>query len=85
MSPTTVEKQITNYLSKLTATEKEAVLTVVKTIAEAHDNNDMWDENFLKEMDSRTASYENGTAQLYKFEDMEKATIDSYHAKKGSN
>jgi len=84
MSTATVEKQIDSYLSCLNASQKKAVLTVVKTIALAQQEYDnIWkDKSFIKEIDRRTAEYENGTARLYKFEDMKKAAIANYKAKK---
>lgn len=86
MSSATVEKQIDSYLSCLNASQKKVVLTVVKTIALAQQEYDnLWnDKSFIKEMEKRTAEYENGTAKLYKFEDMKKAAIADYKAKKSS-
>jgi tryptophan synthase beta subunit len=83
MSTTNVDKQIDSYLSQLSITQKKAVLMVVKTIAVAHQEYDnIWhDKEFVKEMDKRTAEYENGTAKLYKFEDMKKKAVANYKAK----
>ena len=66
-----VEKQIGTYLSLLNAQQKKAVLTVVKKIAAAQqDYGNIWeDKDFVKEIDRRTAEYENGTAKLNKFEE----------------
>ena len=85
MNTSTVEKQIDSYLSLLSPSQKEAVLSVVKTIAMARQEYDnLWeDKTFIKEIESRTASYENGTARLYKFEDMKEAAILRYKEKKG--
>ena len=84
MSTSPIEKQIDNYLSLLSPSQKETVLSVVKTIAMAQQEYDnLWeDKTFVKEMESRTASYENGTAKLYKFEDMKEAAILKYKEKK---
>ena len=86
MSTVSVEKQIDSYLSRLNTTQKKAVLTVVKTIALAQeDYANIWDDkDFVNEMNDRTAAYEKGTAKLYKFEDMKKAAIAGYKAKKSS-
>lgn len=86
MNTSTIEKQIGNYLSLLSPTQKETVLSVVKTIAMAGQEYDnLWEEkDFEKEMESRTASYENGTARLYKFEDMKKIAIAKYNGKKAN-
>jgi hypothetical protein len=81
-----VEKQIGNYLSLLNTQQKKAVLTVVKTIAEAQqDYGNIWDDkNFVKEMDSRTADYEKGNTRMLKFDEVKKAAIADYKAKKKS-
>ena len=86
MGTSNVEKQIDNYLSLLSLSEKRTILNVVKTIAKAKDEYDnIWeDEAFTKEMESRTESYENGTAKLYKFEEMKKAAISNYEEKKAN-
>lgn len=61
-----VEKQIDNYLSLLNQSQKKTVLSVVKTIAMAgREYDNIWNDNeFEKEMESRSESYENGTARL---------------------
>jgi hypothetical protein len=83
MSAATVEKQIDSYLSLLSASQKKTVLSVVKTIALAQQEYDnIWDDKaFVKEMDRRTSEYENGTAKLYKFNDMKKTAIANYKVK----
>ena len=80
MSTSTVEKQIGSYLSLLSPSQKKTVLSVVKTIVMAQQEYDnIWeDKSFAKEMESRTASYENGTAKLLRFEDMKEAAGASY-------
>ncbi len=84
MNTNTIEKEIIDYLSILSLNEKETVLSVVKTIAQAHNGYDnIWDDNvFSEEIDKRVASYENGTAKVLKFEEMKKAVIDAYQTKK---
>ncbi|HET7118908.1 MAG TPA: hypothetical protein VFI29_20620 [Hanamia sp.] len=85
MNNSAVEKQIGNYLSLLDPSQKKTVLNVVKTIAMAtREYDNLWeDDSFGKEMESRTSSFENGTAKLYKFEDMKKTAISEYKKKKG--
>ena len=83
MNAATVEKQIDSYLSRLTASQKKTVLSVVKTIALAQQEyENIWDDKaFVKEMDRRSSEYENGTAKLYKFNDMKKTAIRNYKEK----
>ena len=83
MSASTIEKQIESYLSQLNASQKAAVLSVVKTIALAkQEYENIWDDKaFTDELEKRSASYENGTAKLLKFEDMKKTAISKYKGK----
>ncbi len=85
MSNSTIEKQIDNYLSLLSPLQKETVLSVVKTIAMASQEYDsIWEnKTFAGDVDTRTASYENGTAKLYKFEEMKKVAVSNYKEKVG--
>ena len=80
MANSTVEQQIDGYLALLSPDQKEAVLSVVKTIAMAkQEYKDFWeDKSFEEEMESRTASYESGTAKLYKFDEMKKVAVSKY-------
>jgi len=84
MNATTLEKEIIDYLSILSSKEKEKVLSVIKTIALAHNDDDnIWeDKAFEEEMDSRAASFENGTAKTFTFDEMKKTTIEAYQTKK---
>ena len=86
MNATSLEKEIIDYLTILSPQEKEEVLSVVKTIALAHNDYDnIWeDKAFEEEMDSRVASFENGTAKTFTFEEMKKATVEAYQTKKAS-
>ena len=59
MEATSIEKQINNYLSRLTVKQKKAVLTVVKTFADDENTHEYSDE-FKKELDSRYEEYLNG-------------------------
>ena len=84
MATSSVDKQIDNYLSLLSPSEKKTVLNVVKTIVKAQDEYDnLWDDKaFNNEIERRTKSYEMGTAKIYKFEEMKKAAIANYEEKK---
>jgi hypothetical protein len=57
MASATIEKQINNYLPQLSANQKKAVLTVVKTFAEEYDD---YSDQFKRELDSRYEEYING-------------------------
>jgi putative addiction module component (TIGR02574 family) len=75
-----LDKKINNYLDQLSTKQKEAVLTVVKTFAEDHD--DKWkDESFIAELDRRTEEYESGKAKVYTLDELETRVRKSYKAK----
>jgi len=81
MNNTTLQKQIDDYLSQLSLSQKETVLSVVKTIADASHKYDNIDKEEVEiEMERRAKEYENGTAKLYKFEDIKKSIISKYEA-----
>lgn len=83
MNDTTIEKKINDYLSQLSPSQKETVLSVVKTIADAsHKYENIWEEDFEKEVERRTKEYEKGTAKLYKFEDIKNNIIAKHKEKK---
>lgn len=58
MPSPSIDKQINNYLPQLTANQKKAVLTVVKTFVA--DENVTYSDDFKKELDSRYEEYKNG-------------------------
>ncbi|MEP6513769.1 MAG: hypothetical protein ABJA79_07860 [Parafilimonas sp.] len=59
-APSAIDKQINNYLPQLTARQKKAVLTVVKTFAEEQDETNQYSGDFKKGLDSRYEEYING-------------------------
>ena len=68
---TSVSKLVEDYLQQLTNNTNEY--------------NNIWDDtNFVAEMDSRVESYENGTAKVFTFEEIKKAVVETYQAKKAT-
>ena len=59
MNTATIDNEINGYLSALNIKQKKAVLTVVKTFAEEHENHP-YSDDFKKELDSRYEDYING-------------------------
>jgi hypothetical protein len=64
---TAIHKQINNYLTRLNANQKKAVLTVVKTFVEEqeHEYNPWKEPGFVAEMDRRVAELESGRVKGY--------------------
>lgn len=70
MTDETLEKEISNYLPRLSSRQKQTVLTVIKTFAE--DSDKMWnDESYIAEMDRRFTEMEGGKVKTYSLEDVE--------------
>ena len=80
-TPKTLDKEINHFLPRLSSRQKETVLNVVKTFAEEGEE-DIWDdENFIAELDKRTAEYENGKIKPLKLDELENNARKSYKAK----
>ena len=70
-SPST-DQQITSYLPMLNEQQKQAVLGVVKTFAEAGPSDSHWaDESFVGEMNSRYQDYKSGQVALKTLDEIE--------------
>lgn len=76
----TLEKEITQYLRRLSVQQKEVVLSVVKTFA---GEEEYWtDKDYVAEMDKRFAELESGKVKGYTLEEMEAGARDAYKMKK---
>jgi len=65
MPSSIIDKQINGYLPQLTVKQKKAVLTVVKTFAEEHEEDaNEYSSEFKKELDDRYEDYINGEKLL---------------------
>jgi len=79
----TLDKEINHYLPRLSSRQKETVLNVIKTFAEEGED-DLWnDENFIKELDKRTAEYESGKIKTVSLTELENNARKSYKVKSG--
>lgn len=71
MNTAIIDRQINNYLEHLTAKQKKAVLTVVKTFAEEQEEYDHWkDKEFFAEMERRSKEMESGAVKGYTWEEV---------------
>lgn len=81
MTVRAIDKQINQYLGRLNPTQKQAVLTVVKTIA-GEEYYDHWkDKDFVAELDIRTAEFESGKTKGYTMAQVETDAKKAYKAK----
>ena len=72
-----IDQKIITLLPALNPQQKKAVLTVVKTFAEAHTK--AWDEDeYTEEMEKRCADYENGNIKTYTMQETIAAAKASY-------
>ena len=75
-----IDKKIITLLPALSAQQKKAVLTVVKTFVEAHA--EAWDEDaYTQEMNKRCADFENSTTETFTIEEAIAAAKTSFSEK----
>jgi hypothetical protein len=67
----TLDKEIRDYLPRLSSRQKQTILTVVKTFAEEDDEEILNDELFLAEMDKRFSEMEHGKIKTFSLEEVE--------------
>ncbi|HEY4206111.1 MAG TPA: addiction module protein [Puia sp.] len=69
---TPLYREISNYLKQLNSRQKKAVLTLVKTFAEEHEQESRpWkDADFVAEMDRRMAELEIGKVKGYSWDEV---------------
>ena len=65
-----LDKQINNYLPRLTSRQKQTVLTVLKTFADEEDEM-LYDQSFIDEMDKRFIEMENGKVKTFSLDEVE--------------
>lgn len=67
----TLDKEIRDYLPRLSSRQKQTILTVVKTFAEEDEEEILNDELFLAEMDKRFSEMEHGKIKTFSLEEVE--------------
>ena len=78
-----IDKKIITLLPALNPQQKKAVLTVVKTFAEAHTK--AWDEDeYTQEMDKRGVEYENGSVETFTIQETIAEAKASYAKKQNT-
>lgn len=83
---TSLDKEITAYLTQLTIRQKKTLLTVAKTFAEEQQEDERWeDPTFIAEMDKRFAEYESGKMKGITLDELESKARQTYKNKKAGN
>ena len=67
----TLDKEIRDYLPRLSSRQKQTILTVVKTFAEEDEEEILNDELFLAELDKRFSEMEHGRIKTFSLEEVE--------------
>jgi hypothetical protein len=67
----TLDKEIRDYLPRLSSRQKQTILTVVKTFAEEDEEEILNDELFLAELDKRFSEMEHGKIKTFSLEEVE--------------
>jgi hypothetical protein len=79
MTETKIRQKLADFCKTGDLKKVKAMYTMVEDdINEAND----WDEEFIKELDRRTASFLDGTAKMYTWEETKQAAIDRVKEKK---
>lgn len=76
-----LDKEINQYLSRLTSRQKRTVLTVVKTFAEEEDENLWEDKEFVSMLDNRMNEYESGKIKTLSRKQPEAGAKKAYRLK----
>jgi putative addiction module component (TIGR02574 family) len=76
-----LDRQINDYLVLLNTRQKKAILNVAKTFIEEKES-DIWgDDEFVAELDRRTAEYESGKVKMLTLDEMESRVRKAHKAK----
>lgn len=80
MTTTIIRQKLTAYLSVADDKKIKAIYTMVEDDIDTIAND--WDAAFVKELNSRSKSFENGTAKTYTWEETKSAAIKRVQSKK---
>ena len=77
---TSIRKKLADYLQIADEKKVNAIYTRVEDEINTEAND--WDESFLKELEERRKSFENGTAKTYTWEETKKAALKKVKSKR---
>ena len=80
MTTTAIRKKLADYLKVADDKKVKAIYTIVQDEINTSEND--WDENFIRELQSRSKSFRNGTAKTYSWEETKQAAIKKVKSKR---
>lgn len=80
MTTTAIRQKLMDYLQTADVKKIKAIYTMVED--EITTNSNDWDEEFVKEMESRSKSFSNGTAKTYSWEETKRAAVKKVKEKR---
>ena len=80
MTTTVIRKKLADYLKVADDKKVKAIYTMVQDEISTGEND--WDENFIRELQSRSRSFKNGTAKTYSWEETKRAAIKKIKSKR---
>ena len=80
MTITVIRKKLADYLKVADDKKVKAIYTMVQDEISTGEND--WDENFIRELQSRSRSFKNGTAKTYSWEETKRAAIKKVNSKR---
>ncbi len=78
MTTIAIRKKLTDYLKVADDDKVKAIYTMVADEINTAEND--WDEDFVKELKSRSRSFVNGTAKNYSWEETKAAAKKPFYA-----
>ncbi len=76
----TIRQKLSNYIKVADEEKIKAIYTMVSDEINTKENE--WDESFVKELNRRSKSFINGTAQTYTWEETKQAALKRVQSKK---
>ena len=80
MTTTVIRKKLADYLKVADDKKVKAIYTMVQDEISTGEND--WDENFIRELQSRSRSFKNGTAKTYSWEETKRTAIKKIKSKR---
>lgn len=80
MTTIAIRKKLADYLKVADDKKVKAIYTMVQDEISTGEND--WDENFIKELQSRSRSFRNGTAKTYSWEETKRAALKKVKSKR---
>ena len=80
MSTAEIREKLVNYLQVAEDKKVKAIYTMLEDEIDTRAND--WDEDFIKELQRRSRSFADGTAETYSWEETKRAAIQKAKSKR---